>query len=109
MLEVITEGEVAEHFKIGTMPCRLADIFDIAGADALLAGADSVPGWLLFASEIRLHGRHTGIDQKDAGVILRNKRKAGKAKMAFGFEKTQEHLTQFIQTVIRMHIFTSGK
>ena len=59
MLEVITEREVAEHFKIGTVPCRLADIFDIAGADTLLAGADPVPGWLLFASEIRLHGRHS--------------------------------------------------
>ena len=85
-----------------------ADIVYIASADALLAGADSVPRGLFFASEIRLHGRHAGIDEKNTGVILRNKREAGKAEMAFGFKKAQEHLTQFIQTVIRMHSNTSG-
>ena len=108
MLEVITEREIAEHFEIGTVTGCFAYVIDIAGTDALLAGADSVPRWLLFTSEIGLHGRHTGIDKKDAGVILRDKRKAGEAEMAFGLKKAQEHLTQFIQAVIRMHSNTSG-
>ena len=40
-LEVVAEGEVAQHLKIGAVPGGLADILDVAGTDALLAGADS--------------------------------------------------------------------
>ena len=103
MLEIIPEGEVAQHLKIGAVACRLADVFNVAGADALLAGADSVAGRLFFASEVRLHGSHARVNQKNTGIILGNKREAGKAEMPFGFKKAEKHLAQFIQTVIRMH------
>ena len=43
VLEVVAEGEVAEHFKVGAVPRCLADVLDVAGADAL-AGADAGGG-----------------------------------------------------------------
>jgi hypothetical protein len=103
MLEIIPEGAVAQHLKIGAVACRLADVFNVAGADALLAGADSVAGRLFFASEVRLHGSHACVNQKNTGIILGNKRETGKAEMPFGFKKAEKHLAQFVQTVIRMH------
>ncbi len=54
--EVVAEGEVAQHLKISAVAGGLADVFDVAGADALLAGADPVAGGLLLAGEVGLHG-----------------------------------------------------
>ena len=42
MLEIIAEGEVAQHLKVGAVPGGLADILNVAGADAFLAGADAL-------------------------------------------------------------------
>ena len=61
VLEVIAEGEVAQHLKIGAVAGGLADILDVAGTDALLAGADPVTGRLHLTLEIGLHGRHAGV------------------------------------------------
>ena len=38
LLEVIAEGEVAQHLKIRAVAGLMADVFNVAGADALLAG-----------------------------------------------------------------------
>ena len=77
MLEVIAEREVAEHFKISAVAGGLADILDIAGTDALLAGADAAARRLLLALEIGLHGCHAGVDEQKACVILRDEGEAG--------------------------------
>ena len=76
MLEVVAEGEVAEHLKIRAVARGLADVLDIAGADALLAGADTVARRLLVALEVGLHRRHAGVDEQQARVILRDEREA---------------------------------
>ena len=55
-LEVVAEGEVAQHLKIGAVAGGLADVLDVAGADALLAGAHPVAGGLLLPGEVGLHG-----------------------------------------------------
>ena len=102
MLEVIAEGEVAQHLKIGTVAGGVAHVVDIAGADALLTGADTMTGGLLLALEPGLHGGHTGVDQQDGFVVLGYQREAGQAQMAFRLEELQEHLPQLIQTVIGM-------
>ena len=102
MLEVIAEGEVAQHLKIGTVAGGVAHVVDIAGADALLTGADTMAGGLLLALEPGLHGGHTGVDQQDGFVVLGYQREAGQAQMAFRLEELQEHLPQLIQTVIGM-------
>ena len=103
-LEVIAEGEIAQHLKIGAMAGSFADVFDIAGADALLAGADPVPGRLLLALEIGLHGRHAGVDQEKACVSLGDQREAGKAKMSLSLEELQKHFAQLVESVL-FHVF----
>ena len=70
LLEVVAEGEVAQHLKVGAVAGGVADVLDIAGADALLAGADPVAGGLLLAGEVGLHGRHAAVDEQQRGVIL---------------------------------------
>ena len=93
LLEVVTEGEVTQHFEIGAVPSGLADVFNVAGADALLTGADPFPGRGLVASEPGLHRRHTGVDKQQGCVILRDQRKAGQTQVILGFEEFQEHLS----------------
>ena len=63
-LEVVAEGEVAQHFKISAMAGGLADVLDIAGADTLLTSADPLMRGLLFTSEIGLHRSHTAVDEQ---------------------------------------------
>ncbi len=96
LLEVVAEGEVAQHLKIGAVTGGLADILNVTGADALLAGGHAVTGRLLLAGEERLHGRHAGVDEQQAGVILRDQGKAGQTQMSFGLKEGQEHFAQFV-------------
>ena len=63
LLEVVAEGEVAQHLKIGAVAVGLADVLNVAGADALLAGGHPVPGRLLLPGEPSLHGGHAAVNQ----------------------------------------------
>ena len=104
LLEVVAEGEVAQHLKIGAVTGRLADVLDVAGADALLAGAHAVARRLDLALEVGLHRGHAGVDQQQRLVVLRDQGKAGQAQVALALEEGQEHLAQLIQTVLfRFH------
>ncbi len=100
VLEIVTEREVAEHFKIGAVAGGVADVLNIAGTDALLAGGHAVARGLLLAGEERLHRCHTGVDEQQRSVVLRNQGKAGQAQMAFRLKKVQEHFPQLVETVI---------
>ena len=53
-LKVIAKGEVAQHLKEGAVAGCLSDIFNIAGADALLAGSNSSSGRDLLSGKVRL-------------------------------------------------------
>ena len=53
-LKVVAEGEVSEHLEKRAVAGRLSDVLDIAGADALLAGADAAPRRDLLSGEVRL-------------------------------------------------------
>ena len=99
LLEVIAEGEVAQHLKIRAVAGRMADVFNVAGADALLTGGDAVARRLFLAGEPRLHGSHARVDQQDGFVVLRNERKARQTQMALRFKELQVHLAQLIETV----------
>ena len=101
-LKIVSERKVAQHLKIGAMAVRLADVFNVAGADALLAGGHPVAGRLLLPGKPGFHGRHAGVDKQQAGVVVGNQGKAGQAQMAFAFKIAQEHLPQFIEPVIGM-------
>ena len=99
-----TPKEVAMCRTLGAdavgMSTAMADVLNIAGTDALLAGGDPVAGRLLLAGEEGLHGRHTGVDQQQRRVILRDQGKAGQTQMVFGLKEVQEHFPQLIETVV---------
>ena len=101
-LEVVSEGEVAQHLEVGAVAGGLADVLDVAGADALLAGADPVAGGLLLPGEPGLHGRHAGVDQQQAGVVLGNQGKAGQPQVFFCLKEFEKHLPQLVQSVCGM-------
>ena len=95
-LEIIAEGEVAQHLKIGAVAVGVAHVLNVAGADALLAGGHTPPGGLHLAGEVLLHGRHAGVDEQQAVVPLGNQRKAGKAQVLLALKILQEFLSQFV-------------
>ena len=83
------------------MAVGFADVFNVSGADALLAGADPVPGGLLLPGEPGFHGRHAAVDEEQAGVVGGgDEGKAGQTEMALALKVAEEHLPQLIQAVI---------
>ena len=107
LLEVIAEGEVAQHLKVGAVTGGVADILNVAGADALLAGGHTVARGLLLTGEEGLHGRHAAVDEQQGGVVLGNQGKAGQAQVSLGLKEGQEHLAQFVQTELLGHMIQS--
>ena len=99
MFEVVTEGEITQHLKIGAMAGGFTDVLNITGTDALLAGAHPMTGRLHLTGEIGLHGCHAGVDQQQRSIILGNQGKAGQAQMALTFEEREKHLTQFVYAI----------
>jgi len=97
-LEVVLEGEVAQHLEEGAVAGGDADALDIRGADALLAGGHAVTGRLLLSEEPLLHGSHAAVDQQQAGVVLRDEREAVKAQVTLALKEAQVLFAQFIQT-----------
>ena len=99
-LEIVAEREVAEHFKVRAVAGGVADVFNVAGADALLAGGHAVARRLLLTGEERLHRCHAGVDEQQRRVVLRDQGKAGQAQVAFRLKEMQEHFPQLVETVI---------
>ena len=79
VLEIISEREVSEHFKISTVARRLADSFYVGRSYALLAGCDALSGWSSRSGEPFFHRRHSRIYQKQAVIVVRYKRKAAES------------------------------
>ena len=98
LLEVILEGEVAQHLKEGAMAGSDANTLDIRGADALLAGGHAMTGRLLLSEEPLLHGCHAAVDEQQAGVVLRDEREAVQTQVALALKEGKVLVTQFIQT-----------
>ena len=105
LFEVIAKGEVAQHLEEGAVARGLADVFDIARADALLAGRHAVARRLLLAGEIRLHRRHARVDQQKRRVVLRDEGKARQTEMALGFKELQVHLAQLVESSVLHNIY----
>ena len=96
LFEVVAKGEVTQHLEVSAVAGRLADVLNIAGADALLAGTDPVAGRFFLPGKPGLHRGHSAVDEQQRGIVLRNQRKAGQTKMTFALKKFQEHLPQLI-------------
>ena len=97
MLEIISEGEISEHFKIGAVTRRVPDTFKVRRADAFLAGCDASARRLNLTRKEFFHRRHAGIDQQQRFIALRHQRKAFQAQMPLAFKKREVHFAQFIQ------------
>lgn len=98
MFEVVTEGEIAEHFEVSAVAGGFADIFDIRGTDTLLAGSDALIGRGSQAEEEFFHRGHAGVDEEQAGVILRDQRKRGEPGMIFFLKEAEEGFAKLIKT-----------
>ena len=99
-LEVVAEREIAQHLEIGAVAGGVADVLNVAGADALLAGTDAVAGGLLLAGEPGLHGGHAGVDEQQAGVVLGDEGETAKAQMALALKELEKQFPQLVETVV---------
>ena len=97
-LEVILEGEVAQHLEEGAVAGGDAHALDVRGADALLAGGHAMTGRLLLSEEPLLHRCHAAVDEQQAGVVLRDEREAVQTQVALALKEGKVLVTQFIQT-----------
>ena len=82
------------------MSGRLADVLDIAGTNALLAGCHPASWRDLRAGEIRLQRRHPCVDQQKAVVIVRHKRKTRQDQVSLALEELQVHPAQIIHAIL---------
>jgi hypothetical protein len=69
LLEVVAEGEVAQHLEERRVPRGLADLVDVDGAHALLGAGGPLVGRGALAQEVRFEGDHAGVDQQQRGVL----------------------------------------
>ena len=80
-LEVIAEREIAEHLEERVMPRRAAHVFDVVGADALLAAGGPRRRPRRLAQKHRLERQHAG-DRQQHRRVFRHQRGTGHALMA---------------------------
>jgi hypothetical protein len=77
-LEIVTEGKIAQHFKKRMMAGGIADIVEIimlaASTDAFLAGRRRRKFALFGTGKNILERHHTGIDEHQWWIIVRNER-----------------------------------
>ena len=88
-LEVVAEAEVAEHLEERVVVGGAADVVDVAGAEALLAGGGAGEFELHFAEEVVLELVHAGGREEDGGIPGGDEHIAGAAVVALGFEECQ--------------------
>ena len=108
VLEVVAEGEVAQHLEEGAVARGLAYVVDVAGAHALLAGGDAPARGNLLAGKVGLERGHAGVYQQQRGVVLRDEGEAGETQVSLRFKKAQEHLPQLVKSKC-LHILASIK
>ncbi len=81
ILEIVAEGEVAEHLEEGVMPGGIADVVEVvvlaAGAHAFLRAHGAHIGALLDAGEDILELHHARIGEHQCRVVARHERGGG--------------------------------
>ena len=97
MLEVVAEGEVAQHLKVGAVAGGLAHALDVRGADALLAGGDPGVGRGGLTQEVLFQRGHAGVDQQEAVVPLGDQVGAGQPGVALSFKEGEEAFPELIE------------
>ena len=102
-LEVVAEGEVAEHFEKRVVAARVADILEIvvlaAGADAFLRSCGARVVALFQAEEDVLELVHACVGEEQGGVVGGHQRRtANDAVAAFG-----EEIEKALSDVVTCH------
>ena len=86
LLEVVAEGEVAEHLEEGVVAGGVADVVEVvvlaAGAHAFLGGRGADVGTLLDAGEDVLELDHAGVGEHERRIVARDERARGHDLMA---------------------------
>lgn len=73
MLEIVTEREVTEHFKVCAVTGSNAYPLNIWSTDTLLTGCYTLSRRCNLTCKILFHRSHTAVDKQKAVVVLRNK------------------------------------
>ena len=97
LLEVVAEGEVAEHFEECTVTRGVTYALKVGGTDALLTGGNAVAGRNLLAGEELLHRRHTRVDEQKRLVVMRNEGIGRQTEVTLGFKESQVLLTNVVK------------
>ena len=69
LLEVVAQGEVAEHLEERQVARGVADVLDVGRAEALLTGRQAVARRALLAEEVRLERVHARRREQDRRVV----------------------------------------
>ena len=93
-LEVIAEGEIAQHLEKSVVAGGIADIVEVvmlaAGADAFLHRSGAGIGALFGAGEDILELHHAGIGEQQSGVVARHQGRGRHHGVAILGEEIQE-------------------
>ena len=99
-LEVVAEGEVAQHLEEGVMAAREADIFKVvvlaAGADALLRSGGPRVVALLRAEKQVFELVHSRVGKQQRGIVGRHQRGRVHAAVPLRLKKAQKQLANFV-------------
>ena len=100
LLEVVAEGEVAEHLEEGVVAAGVADVLEIvvlaAGADALLRGGGARVVALFEAQEDVLELVHAGVGEQQRGVVGGHQRRAADDAVAVRREEVEKLLADLV-------------
>ena len=95
-LEVVAEAEVAQHLEEGVVVGGAADVVDVAGAKALLAGGGPREFQLDLAQEVVLELVHAGGREQHRGVPGRHEHVGGAAGVPLGLEEFKVFFAEFV-------------
>ncbi len=100
LLEIIAEGEVAQHLEEGVVAGRAPDVFQVvvlaAGADALLGRGGPHVVALLPSQEEVLELVHPGVGEEQGGVVVRDQGRGRNDGVAVLFEIVQKTLADLV-------------
>ena len=99
-LEVIAEGEIAQHLEEGVVAAGVADIFQVvvlaAGPRALLRTRGARVSALLLSEENVLELDHACVGEQQGGVIGRHQRRAADYGMPPLGKEVEKTLSDFV-------------
>ncbi len=92
-LEVVAEGEVAEHLEERQVAIGVSDVVDVQRPEDLLRGHRAWERRLRVAEEVRDELVHPGVREQQPGLRRRDQRRRGHDAMVALLEEAQERRT----------------